>query len=192
MAYSYDVFFSYKRDAQSDDWHLTVKEMLRFWLGQELRRDVEIFIDTEDIRAGMRWKTRIADALRQSRTIACIWSPLYFQSRWCVSEWKTFMERERLCDRDLIAPASFHDGECFPAEAKARQVTDFSEYTFIAPFFWKTNGAVEFEKRRLKPFAEDLAKLIRQAPPYSENFPVVEATADDVAPEAPIVRIAHA
>ena len=24
-----------------------------------------------------------------------VWSPLYFQSSWCVSEWKSFLEREK-------------------------------------------------------------------------------------------------
>src|SRR5437762_14043948 len=38
MAYQYDVFFSYKRDPESDHWHENVKTKLEFWLKHELNR----------------------------------------------------------------------------------------------------------------------------------------------------------
>src|SRR5215469_10892777 len=125
MPYTYEVFFSYKRDPESDDWHKTVKEKLRFWVKQELNQlDVPFFFDTEDIRTGARWQAKIASALTSSKTIVCVWSPLYFQSQWCLSEWRTFAKRETLCKKDLIAPASYHDGKYFPAEATAKQILD--------------------------------------------------------------------
>src|SRR5216684_1749134 len=167
-----------------------MNDKLRFWLAHELGRDVQIFLDTEDIRVGTRWKTKLEDALLASKTIVCVWSPLYFQSQICVSEWKTFVERELSYRRELIAPASFIDGECFPKEAKSRQIMDFSEYTSTAKYFWSTDGAVEFEKRCLRSFSRDLAALIRQAPPYRPDFPIVEAEKDDVAAEPFIGRIA--
>ena len=70
MAYEYDVFFSYKRDPESDDWHEKVKARLEFWLKQELeKQDVRIFFDKEDIKTGDQWRERLSDALKQSRCI---------------------------------------------------------------------------------------------------------------------------
>src|ERR1700692_597452 len=157
MAYRYEVFFSYKRDAESDAWHRTVMEKLRYWLKQELNQlEVSIFFDTEEIRTGMRWRAKISDALKVSKIIVCVWSPLYFQSAWCVSEWKTFAERERVSGRELIIPASYHDGNYFPAEARAKQILDLSNYTSTASRFWETEIAVEFERRCLMRFAKDV------------------------------------
>ena len=103
MNYQYDAFFSYKRDRESDDWHEVVKNKLEFWLKQELERDdVRLFFDREDIRAGMRWRHKMVEALKRSKCIVCLWSPLYFQSKWCGSEWKTFVKREQLAMRPLV------------------------------------------------------------------------------------------
>jgi hypothetical protein len=86
MSYQYDAFFSYKRDRESDQWHEVVKTKLEFWLRQELQKlNVRIFFDTEEIRTGMRWRQKLSDSLKKSRCIVCFWSPLYFQSKWCVS-----------------------------------------------------------------------------------------------------------
>ena len=126
-----------------------------------------------------------------SRSVWCVSGlPYYFQSHWCVSEWLTFLERERSCKRDLVIPASFHDGERFPSEARGKQWADFSDYTSTIPSFWKSELALAFENQRLKPFARDLALLIQSAPPYQDNFPIVEAKQDQVIDEGVIERIA--
>jgi hypothetical protein len=192
MAYQYDAFFSYKRDRESDDWHERVKAKLEFWLKQELQKqNVRIFFDTEEIRTGMRWRQKLADALKQSRCIVCIWSPLYFQSKWCVSEWMTFVRREELVNRELVMPASYFDGETFPPIATARQFLDFGEFASTMPNYWYTESAVKFESQRLRPFARDLATIIRNAPPYDDTFPIVEVPDDQVDLEGTIGRPAN-
>ena len=193
MDYEYDVFFSYKRDAQSDGWHHAVMEKLKFWLKQELNKlDVPVFFDTEEIRTGVRWRSKLADALKSSKTMICVWSPLYFQSPWCVSEWKTFAERESRYDKELVVPASYHDGDCFPLEAKAKQMLDLSNYTSTAARFWETELAVEFDMKYLKRFAKDVAALVRKAPPFDPNFPLVEVPQKELSPPPVIARIADA
>lgn len=189
MDYQYDVFFSYKRDRESDAWHLWVMGKVQHWLKHELAREsVPIFFDTEEIRTGLRWRHKLATALRSSRTIVCIWSPLYFQSKWCVSEWQTFAARELAFDCELVVPARYHDGDSFPPAAKEVQAMDFSDYTSTAPGFWKTPLAVEFEHDRIKDFARDLALRIRQAPPFQPDFPVVEVPDSQIGPEPVIGR----
>lgn len=191
MSYDYDAFFSYKRDPETDAWHLRVKDKLAFWLRQELNQDeVKIFFDDEDIRVGTRFGVRIAESLRRSKCLICVWSPLYFRSRWCVSEWLSFVQRERDFGGELIIPASFHDGETFPENAKAVQMKNFSDYTSTMPRFWDTDLAVEFEKKLIRPFARDLAAKIRGAPPFNPTFPVVTAPDIEVQGELPIGRIA--
>jgi hypothetical protein len=171
--YQFDAFFSYKRDRHSDRWHENVKDKLAFWLRQELNReDVRIFFDTEGVRTGMRWSERLSEALRRSKCLICIWSPLYFRSQWCVSEWMTFVERSRLCNSRLVMPAAYFDGQNFPADARSIAHLDFSEYTSTMPRFWNTKSAVRFEKECIKPFASDIAEIIRRAPPYDDAFPV--------------------
>ena len=197
MPYEYDAFFSYKRDRESDVWHETVKKKLEYWLKQELQKaDVKIFFDTEDISTGRRWREKLTSALKGSRCIICLWSPLYFQSKWCVSEWMTFVQRETFVKQnkqiaELVMPASYFDGDSFPPDAKARQKLDFSEYASTMPKFWDTELAVKFENERLRRFAHDLAELIRKAPPYDEAFPVVEVKEEQVESEKPIGRPAN-
>ncbi|MGA7312938.1 MAG: toll/interleukin-1 receptor domain-containing protein [Silvibacterium sp.] len=191
MAYQYEAFFSYKRDVESDAWHYTVMEKLRYWLRYELNQlDVPVFFDTEEIRTGMRWRNKISQALISSKTIVCLWSPLYFQSEWCVSEWQTFAEREHRYNTELVAPASYHDGSHFPAEARAKQILDFSNYTSTASRFWGTEIAVDFERLCLMPFARDLASLVRMAPQYDPNFPLVEVSQNQLSSPPTIGRIA--
>jgi hypothetical protein len=35
MAYEYDIFFSYKRNVESDEWHERLKEKIRYFVGEE-------------------------------------------------------------------------------------------------------------------------------------------------------------
>ncbi|WP_082152751.1 toll/interleukin-1 receptor domain-containing protein [Candidatus Rhodobacter oscarellae] len=174
MTYQYDAFFSYKRHSESDDWHKELKNKIEFWLSHELGRQANIFLDTEDIQTGSRWRSRIAGALSESRCLVCIWSPMYFQSKWCVAEWRTFEEREARLNCDLVIPARFHDGRHYPQAAKDRQASDFRDFVSTVPTFWETRLAAEFEKRKLRPFTEELAASVRAAPEFSGDFPIID------------------
>jgi hypothetical protein len=192
MTYEYEAFFSYKRDPQTDNWHEKVKEKLEFWLRMELNVPLgRLFFDRTAIRSGMEWRRKLGDSLKRSKCIICIWSPCYFQSQWCMSEWKTFRARENACGVDLILPATIHDGDYFPNEAKSKQYDDFSEYTSTIRTFWETERADEFEHQKLKSFARDLAALIRNTPPYSDNFPLVESPESEIEEEETIGRPAN-
>jgi len=187
--YKYDVFFSYKRNPESDEWHRKVKDKLQYWLALELQKlEVPIFFDTQEIRTGQQWHDRLADALKSSKAMVCVWSPVYFVSTWCVSEWKTFAKREELVGRNLVIPASYHDGDSFPPKAKDKQQFDMSDFTSTAAQFWNTERADRFEERCLKPFARDVAALVRKAPPYDPGFPVEEAKPEDLAQPQDIGR----
>jgi TIR domain-containing protein len=192
MDYEYDAFFSYKRDRESDYWHKRVKEKLAYWAKQGFNREIRIFFDTEEIQIGQLWEEKIGNALKKSRCIVCFWSPQYFQSKWCVSEWETFLERERIAKRALVVPVSYFDGNTFPPDAKARQFPDVSKFTSTMERFWDTDLAVNFEDEQLKPLADALAVMIRNAPAYKDTFPIVVAKDSHVQPEGTIERAARA
>jgi len=83
----------------------------------------------------------------------------------------------------LIVPASYHDGEHFPPEAKKPNFLDFSDYTSTLPAFWNTTYAVEFEHTQIKTFAKDIAKRIDKAPDYDDKFPIYRASANGKKPK---------
>jgi len=176
--YEYDVFFSYKRHSLTQDWTRGVHNRLKYWIMQAVGgREVQVFVDEESIETGDRWPEKLKEALKLSRCMVCVWSPAYFQSSWCMSEWESFRQRERrlkMQSHGLIAPMKFHDGEHFPEDAKAVQWTDVAPYTSTVPAFWTSPRAIELEDV-LKKFAEQVARMIQDAPAFEADWPVVEA-----------------
>lgn len=175
--YKYDVFFSYKRQELTLHWTREVIARLKFWLTEELNRKAEVFVDELSVDVGQKWPDELKRALAHSRCMVCLWSPSYFQSPWCVSEWKTFLEREKIIKLEahgLIAPLRFHDGEHFPPEARAVQWVDVTDYTSTIRAFWDSQKAIELETI-LKSFAHSVANVVRQAPPFSKDWPIVES-----------------
>jgi TIR domain len=188
MSYKYDVFFSYKRDRRSAAWHEGVKDRLQYYCSLKLDHDPIMFFDTNDIFTGDTWRETLGEALRLSKVIVCMWSPSYFQSKWCVSEWKTFVKRGELFGKRLVMPATIYDGEEFPKDAKETQIADFKEFHSIEHAFWHTPSAAEF-RDILMPFAETLATRIWNAPDFDSSFPLIEVSDDQVIVERPIRRL---
>ena len=190
--YLFDVFFSYKRDPESDEWHAAVVRQLEFWLRKEINvPKARIFFDTQNIETGEQWKDTILESLKASKCLVGVWSPDYFHSRWCTSEWQTFVKRETLLKLkagSLIAPARYYDGDYFPRHARGAQMTDFSKYTSTLAYFWKTDDAYQFEQTVLKGLAQTVARKIKAAPTFDDNFPVVTVHRDSVPSPPPVPR----
>jgi hypothetical protein len=188
--YEYDVFFSYKRHGLTAEWTRKVQEYLTLWLSEEMRRPVTMFVDVQTIEIGDRWPDALRDGLVLSRCMVSVWSPLYFQSSWCVSEWKSFLEREKLINvgsHGLIAPVRFHDGEHFPPEAQRIQSLDLTSYASALPAFWNSPRSLELEDK-IKSLAVSVARILQRAPPFQRDWPVVEATGA-IAPKIPLGRL---
>jgi hypothetical protein len=189
--YDYHAFFSYKRNALTDDWHQRVFERLQYWIGQELGIDKPaMFFDRRSIENGQDFDTYIRDALRSSAVIVSIFSPLYFTSKWCVSEFESFLAREqklKFKKGTLVACARFHDGENYPPDAQKMQAEDFRDYAILAPRFWDTDKAVAFDQL-ITAFAKTIARKIKSAPPYDQNFPVEVVNDENVLERKPIAR----
>jgi hypothetical protein len=180
--YQYDVFFSYKRHSLTLEWTAWVNARLQFFLSMELGREANVFFDARAIETGDCWPERLKQAIRSSRCLVGVWSPLYFQSGWCCSEWRSFRERERLLElvpNGLIAPLRYHDGEHFPEDARGVQWIDVAPYTSTSAAFWKSERAIELEDR-VKDLARQVAVIVARAPVFQEDWPVVDA--DGLAP----------
>ena len=175
--YEWDVFFSYHYDKLIIGWISEVVSRLEFWLTQELAgAKSRIFFNRDSIEVGDIWPDSLRSALKTSRCMVSLWSPSYFQSRWCLTEWQSFPERERklgLGAHGLIAPVRYHDGEYFPEEAAKVQWADFSNYTTTVSAFWASQRAVEFDQK-LRVFAASVAVVVSRTPPFRADWPIVE------------------
>ena len=69
---------------------------------------------------------------------------------------------------------------------------NFSNFSSTMPRFWDTESAVRFEEELLKPFAQNIARMIRSAPPYYDDFPVIEVPDDSIQGDETIKRISDA
>lgn len=178
MGYKHHIFFSYKRDPLTIDWHREVVARIKLYVCMELnldRKDFHVFFDEKTIEAGDEWVEELSDAIKSSKCLVAIWSPDYFHSPWCLTEFHSFLKRQEDLKKKgikagLIIPASYHDGQHFPSEAKAIQFLDFTEYASTISAFWRSSDAVEFEKK-IKEFAKSIANKIENAPNFDVDFP---------------------
>lgn len=174
--YKYDVFISYKNHDLTIGWVTQFEKMLKYCLTQDLGgRDPNIFFDKESIDTGTKWPRELQEGLKYSKTIVCIWTPEYFKSNWCLSEWLSFEEREKIFYKDkinLIFPLRFHDGEHYPENAKERQSIDIRKYNSTLKAFWDSPNALPLEII-IQEFSNNLAKKIRLVPPFREDFPIL-------------------
>lgn len=179
--YEYDVFVSYRRKQPVMDW---VKNhfypLLDQWLpnAMPVKHETKIFIDWEEIETGSAWPAKLQQALRRSRCLVPVWAPEYFRSDWCLAEWRTMMERERLLGLrteqepdGLIYPVVFYDGEHFPEEARNIQQRNLSNWNIPYPVFRETVEFVGFD-RQIQMLVQELARMIGRAPAW-QDWPVI-------------------
>jgi hypothetical protein len=117
MDYNYDVFVSYKRSEEWNDWvsHKFIP-MLRRHLDLRLADTPRIFCD-DQIHAGTDWPDELAHALASSRVLIPLFSRGYFSSSWCLHELYAMRHKEKRSNlrtpmrrSGIIVPARIHDG----------------------------------------------------------------------------------
>lgn len=179
--YIHDVFISYRHESPVRDWVLAhFYELLKGWLPQYMPVDhkPEIFIDA-DIETGTEWPAMLRRELQRSRCLLTIWSPVYFQSEWCLAEFHSFREREKQLGLrtdekpyGLIYAVLFANARDLPAEVRAIRYKDMSDWAISSPAFKESKYYIEFEME-MKKLCQELAGMIRQAPAWEDNWPVV-------------------
>lgn len=133
MPFRYDLFISYRRKRLLIGWmseHFLPLFLDKLeeavWL-QSGRKLGMVFLDIADtdpiiqkqninglggrlagIPAGADWKQYLKEAIPQARCLLALWSPTYFGSPWCLSEWENFRNRS---SENFAVPITVHD--CF-------------------------------------------------------------------------------
>ncbi len=186
--YAYDVFLSYCRAGTVPEWvHNHFHPMLLRCLTDELEHPPRVFLDVEKIQTSDHWPSRLVEAHRHSRVLVAVWTPSYFGSRWCLAEWRTMLERQRILGLaapgnpcSLVYPVVLKDGARFPPEARRTQCRDMKRWNNSVRAFDQVPEYVEFENQ-VAAAASDLVTLLTVVPDWRPDWPVL----DDREPPAP-------
>ncbi len=142
--YDYDIFVSYRCED-------VVREFVRTHFVPALRkrlpleksgwpgpgRTPRIFLDDSDVWSGQYWKEKIMGALPRSRIMICLWTPRYFESKWCEAEFRHFRDRHDILAKtpataklpSILTPIRLSDGEYFSKDSTKHQIKhDFTPF----------------------------------------------------------------
>lgn len=180
--YEYDFFLSYSRRSPVREWVQNhFYPVILECLDSELDEKPEIFVDWLQ-EGGVDWPNNLERALKRSRFLLPVFSPQYFRSAWCMTEWRTFREREKLSNlssvenpHGLVLPVKFSDGDHYHDEAKRTQFCcDLSAWRIPEPVFRESTEWIPF-RQKLNWLAEQLARRIAKAPPWEADWPVIRS-----------------
>ncbi|PPK64831.1 toll/interleukin-1 receptor domain-containing protein [Actinokineospora auranticolor] len=177
--YQFDVFISYSRKGTAQRWLLNhFYERLVDCLADQIAPAPAVYIDRSMSR-GVHWPSNLRQALQRSKIIVPIYTPPYFQSPWCMAEWRSMRERERVLGlasadvpQGLILPILFSDSDNFPMEARDRSWVDFKAVANPDPSYQTSRGFADFHQM-VVGFATELAKLLPQVPEWQPDWPLV-------------------
>jgi hypothetical protein len=172
--YIWDVFISYRHSHPVGPFVQKVfRTLFHGWLTEALNvLDARVFIDESAMGAGDPLPPTLAYHLRKSRCMVAICSPSYFISPWCLSEWESFSERERVSGvAGLIVPVKFYDAGGVAHYLMGRIPADFTEYSYIDEALIRTEAGMAFQ-RAVRRLAEDVARSVRRAPAFRPDWPI--------------------
>lgn len=197
MAYEYDFFISFSRDCSAGEWVVNHFEpVLQQSLDELAGRKISIYCYTNQPNA-MTWPSEVMAALRKTRFLVSILTPPYFYSSvWCVAEWTTMLERQRLTGfgtednpASLIYPVIYSDGEHFPQAAKdIRWNVDFRDCAIPDKQFRDMAGYVDF-RLKVRRLAAELLKMLNSEPDWDPSWPVHDPRATP--PAVPKPKFPH-
>jgi len=192
--YEFDVFISYSRHGSGAKWlmnHFYPK--IQDCLADQIAPMPRVFVD-KSMPRGVHWPSQLQKALRHSKIMIALLTPLYFQSRWCMAEWHNMKAREQMLglgtlDRPhgLIIPILYSDSENFPEEGRHLSWWNFKDLSTPEPVFQESRDYVRFHQE-VTNLAKDLVELIQQVPPWRDDWPVVEPPDPVIMPPPPIPR----
>jgi cellulose biosynthesis protein BcsQ len=169
--YQCDVYISYHHSPVLDEWVQEFLALLSFWLSEELAREARLFSDNTR-QGGDAWEASVNRALVASRCLLAIWTPSYFQSKRCLTEWQTFQRRENQLNTQLVVPVLFHGRANLPEAARRTEMVDFTRFALTGEGFRRTEIYLDFQKG-VQQLAKQVADIIQKAPVFSPDFQVV-------------------
>ena len=153
--------------------------VLNYHLDNLLEEEPCIFVD-ENIETGAEWPVELASALKKSCCLLAVWTPPYFRSRWCLAEWQSMREREKLLRAEgeksippLIYPIVFGDGDAFPEDAKrTKWKLDLKRYAYPYHQFRDSPMYLEFHDT-VGDIAKEITEHLSQVPKWSADWPSI-------------------
>jgi hypothetical protein len=188
VAYEYDIFISYKRDAETNRWiadHL--EPLLTTYVGLELGHPPRIFRD-DQLEAGTTWPAALGAELARSRVLLALYTKTYFFSEWCRRELFAMLEREQEAGLrvaanpgGLVVPVILHDCEELPPKLKNIQAQAIRECFNVR--MRKDSPRAELLADEIGKLAKPIARAIDEAPVWRLDW--LTATAQSFLEGAP-------
>lgn len=182
MSYQYDIFISYRRDAETLGWiNDHFEPLLSLRVGFELQRKPKIYVDKQ-MESGSAWPAALGAALGRSRMLIALWTGNYLASVWCTEELTQMLGREKEAKLrtaanpiGLVFPAFIHDGDSFPSDLS--DIQPFQIQTSFNPRMAKNSQRAEDLDAALAAQAPAIAHSIHSAPPWRKSWPAKSAAA---------------
>jgi TIR domain len=176
VAYTHDIFISYRRDPETLKWikdHL--EPLLRLRLGLELPNSPDIYTDLR-IKGGATWPVELGRELAQSKVLISLWSGNYLHSKWCTLELAHMVAREKKFQlrtphnsSGVVFFVIAHDGEKIPHELQAIQKVEIQSCFNVR--MRRDSPRAEELDAILAQNASEIARAIQNAPKFNDKWP---------------------
>lgn len=117
--YTYDLFVSYSHKNMTEANQL-VNEI------KNKKPDIRIFIDKAELTTGLAWQQSLFESLENSRTVICLYSPEYLNSKVCKDEFHVAWLRHREDESGVLFPILLYSSE-LPKHMQLIQFEDVRE-----------------------------------------------------------------
>lgn len=192
--YKFDVFISYCRYGSVRNWVLNhFYPKLRDCLADQYAPIPKVYID-KSMPRGVHWPSNLRNALQHSKILVPLFTPPYFESKWCLAEWESMRARESMLDlanldrpQGLVYPILYSDSDNFPMAAREISRWDFKDLSTPELVFQESRDWPLFH-RRVTSVAEDLVELLKQVPDWRPDWPLIEEPEPVLIPPPPMPR----
>jgi MinD-like ATPase involved in chromosome partitioning or flagellar assembly len=164
--YRYDIFVSYDRTVS--EWVLEFLEHLKQELAPLRPQDPQIFVDVTEIRLSEAWAQEISESLKRSKVLLAFLTPRYAASPYTMREFLTFQDRALQTKKNVIVPVRLR-GYDFPSVLRQWQWFDLEKISLKGISSARRSAAW---RRVVVEIANNLNKMINEAPPYDPNWTV--------------------
>ncbi|WP_268244607.1 toll/interleukin-1 receptor domain-containing protein [Actinokineospora fastidiosa] len=188
------MFISYCRHGSVQKWLMNhFHPKLRDCLADQVAPAPKVYVD-RTMRRGVHWPSDLRHAVRHSKIMVQLLTPGYFQSPWCMAEWRSMQERQKVLGlanldfpQGLVYPILYSDSDNFPDEGRQLSWWDFKEFGYPELVYQESRDFIHFH-RKVAELAADLAALLRQVPEWQPDWPIVEAPDPVIIPPPPMPR----
>lgn len=181
MAYDFEIFISYRRTETVGRWvknHLLPRLQAR--LNEASPSEVRVSCDIQ-METGVNWPDELKRRVARSGLLVMICTADFFRSRWCMAEWQSFREREKLLGMfgpanplGLVYPIRYADGDHYHPDARAAQCRlDFRTVNYPDEVFRESPKYMIFDDL-VQEMAQELIPRLAALPQWRADFPIAE------------------